>query len=146
MAIEKKQPSATYLADIRMAILEDPCEFVVVHETLERGDRMMGKSNETTFGPFWGNFAEFRQTRVYGAYDEKGSTAAHGFVLVALRELRDNDGEIHTIPEQIGPQPKASRMFKLNAYIYIDGRPLKYRITSVPEDGAVIEINIELEQ
>ena len=106
---------------IAQMISDDPVEFQIRFKGTP--DKMKGnKAAETVLGSFTGTLAEFRQSRAYPTYDEKGTNSHHPFVLLAL-----------DVPEG---------SFQLQREVIIAGRT--YVVTSMPEVGEFSEINLDL--
>lgn len=104
-----------------LMIADDPVEFQIRYKGI--ADKMRGnKAAETVLGPFTGTLAEFRQSRAYPTYDEKGTNSHHPYVLIAL-----------DVPEG---------SFQLDREVIIAGRT--YIVTSTPEVGEFSEIHLDL--
>lgn len=108
--------------DIALFISDDPTIFTVEFDAVV--DKLKGKKVAVVLGPFTGTVAEFRVSRAYPTFDEKGTVARHPYVLLAL------DVPVGT--------------FKLERSVVIGNERYKISDPVVTPDG-VSEVGIELE-
>lgn len=120
-------------SDLEFIIADDPTPFEV--EITEVPDKVRGRKGAVhLFGPYAGSLAEFKQSRIFPLFDQKGTSAEHGFVLVAL-----------DLPATVLVSSVSTPLIDLGRYLLINNR--RYKITSVPEVyGRITEVNIDLEQ
>lgn len=102
----------------------------ITRERESHEDKFRGKTTAVA-GPFEKVRIEpFKMSRVYPAFDEKGSTAAAAYILVGL-----------DLPREVAP---GTPTFRLNDTI-IDADGNRYRVTGPPRYiGRAVELNIDL--
>jgi hypothetical protein len=109
-------------SDIALFITDDPVTFTV--EYAGTVDKVKGNTAPVVVGPYTGTVAEFRLSRSYPTFDEKGTVGRHPYVLLAL-----------DIP---------AGTFKLERTVVIGNQRFKISDPVITPDG-VNEIGMELE-